>query len=63
VKIDITSMLYFLKCIVIKMERKDLCEFSTMIAVLSMIVIFIIGFATESYLATPSSVSTGDDIV
>jgi hypothetical protein len=43
------------------MERKDVSEISTMIAVLSMIVLLIIGFATESYLATPSSSSTGDD--
>ena len=43
------------------MERKDVSVISTMIAVLSLIVLLIIGFATESYLAAPLSSSTGDD--
>lgn len=62
-KTDITSVFYFypLKYRGIKMERKDVSEISTTVAVLGMIVLLIIGFATESYLATPSSSSTGED--
>ena len=62
-KTDITLVPYFylLKCRGIKMERKDVSGISTMIAVLNMVVLLIIGFAAGSYLATPSSSSTGED--
>jgi F0F1-type ATP synthase assembly protein I len=43
------------------MKRKDISGISTMIAVLSMIVLLIIGFAAGSYLAMLSSSSTGED--
>jgi len=42
------------------MERKDTSGILPTLAVIDMIVLLIIGFATESYLNTPSLIS-GDD--